>query len=679
MPVSPQDFVLYSRETGVPIPQTPEERMRMAPEVANFARNYAKAPSKFQEKGKAVAEGLKSIGTMGILAGLGLSAAGVSSAARGGGDSTDDPNDSYTPEPMTSNLLKGGPNVTYGRGTGQHQISNQTGVEKANRNSARDEFTKEGGFTGIAGKLATGEGLEQNPPSSTPTPRPDTPKDSVGPKSSGARPTLIRTAAEDFARNFLVQRGVQEASEPSVYFGEDMEPGSPEPGIKESGAVSYGGKSAGIQSIRALPEGGFGVQYQAYVPKGDKPYKGKPNYQYDVTKTPSQPKVPEGVRTYFTSDGNQQFNVGSGKKSMSLEDYYGEGGFQEKMDDSLAAYAEQEEYEGRARKAIKQGKIGTPGGISAKKFVDAVMSGNYKSIFPDDDGPNLDGGGPTGTIPPSPTDTPDAGPNLMGGGKNDSYDFTDNSPQDKNFTTRRGDQIVDKANIERAVLDDPWGSNRDAANFKDMTDPTAGPYKPMGDPTGSIPDDIAAQMEDKAPKSNTQKAEDLLDEMNKGREGFMAQDGPNKRSYDAKQRINKKTQDKRKQKTDPLKTLDNFLDKKQPENPLARGAQNLVGTGEVIKDIAKRGVEDTKEVVDNITTRASNFIDKQYQDALKTRDNIGDEQYRQEGLTKFKEAAAREREIRANLNKGGASLTPEQKSAAIRKMMTDEGYGDYLK
>ena len=167
--------------------------------------------------------------------------------------------------------------------------------------------------------------------------------------------------------------------------------------------------------------------------------------------------------------------------------------------------------------------------------------------------------------------------------------------------------------------------------------------------------------------------------MNKGREGFMAQDGPNKPSYDAKQRINKKTQDKRKQKTDPLKTLDNFLDKKQPENPLARGAQNLMGTGEVLKDIAKRGVEDTKEVVDNITTRASNFIDKQYQDALETRDNVGDREYRAEGLNKYREAAAREREIRENLKKGGANLTPEQRSQAIRKMMTDEGYGDYLK
>jgi len=650
MPVSPQDFVLYSRETGVPIPQTPEERMRMAPEVANFARNYAKAPNKFKEKGKAVAEGLKSIGTMGILAGLGLSAAGVSSAARGGGDSTDDPDDSYTPEPMTSNLLKGGPNVTYGRGTGQHQISNQTGVEKANRNSARDEFTKEGGFTGIAGKLATGEGLEQNPPSSTPTPRPDTPKDSVGPKSSGARPTLIRTAAEDFARNFLVQRGVQEASEPSVYFGEDMEPGSPEPGIKESGAVTYGGKSAGIQSIRALPEGGFGVQYQAYVPKGDKPYKGKPNYQYDATQTPSQPKVPEGVRTYGTGAGNQNFNVGAGKKSMSPSDYEK---FEEKMDESHASYLQQEMYEDKARQAIKEGKVGTKGGIRSSDFVKAVMSGNYSTIFPDDDGPNLNGGGPKGTIPPSPTDTPDAGPDLIGGGKDDSYDFTDNSPQGKNFTTRRGDQIVDKANIE--------------AEVKKMFDPAADPWaeaetqKRIEEAEKSAPGQV----------SRTQRAEDLLNKMNKGREGFMAQDGPNKPSYDAKQRIAKKTRDKRTQKTNPLSTLDNALSRKQPENPLARGAQNLMGTGEVIGDVVKRGVEDTKEVLGSVTDRAKNFVRNQEIDKA-------DRRFKDAGLPNFKQALDREREIKDNLNKGGAGLTPEQKSEAIRKMMIDEGYGDYL-
>ena len=46
MSVSPADFELYSRATGAPLPRTPEERMKMAPEVHNFVRSqgYAKKP-----------------------------------------------------------------------------------------------------------------------------------------------------------------------------------------------------------------------------------------------------------------------------------------------------------------------------------------------------------------------------------------------------------------------------------------------------------------------------------------------------------------------------------------------------------------------------------------------------------------------------------------------------------
>ena len=46
MSVSPADFELYSRSTGAPLPRTPGERMRMAPEVHNFVRSqgYAKKP-----------------------------------------------------------------------------------------------------------------------------------------------------------------------------------------------------------------------------------------------------------------------------------------------------------------------------------------------------------------------------------------------------------------------------------------------------------------------------------------------------------------------------------------------------------------------------------------------------------------------------------------------------------
>ena len=46
MSVSPADFELYSRSTGAPLPRTPGERMRMAPEVHNFVRSqgYAQKP-----------------------------------------------------------------------------------------------------------------------------------------------------------------------------------------------------------------------------------------------------------------------------------------------------------------------------------------------------------------------------------------------------------------------------------------------------------------------------------------------------------------------------------------------------------------------------------------------------------------------------------------------------------
>ena len=449
-----------------------------------------------------------------------------------------------------------------------------------------------------------------------------------------------------------------------------MEPGSPEPGIKESGAVTYGGKSGGIQSIRALPEGGFGVQYQAYVPKGDKPYKGKPNYQYDATQTPSQPKVPEGVRTYGTGAGNQNFNVGAGKKSMSPSDYEK---FEEKMDESHASYLQQEMYEDKARQAIKEGKVGTKGGIRSSDFVKAVMSGNYSTIFPDDDGPNLNGGGPKGTIPPSPTDTPDAGPDLIGGGKDDSYDFTDNSPQGKNFTSRRGDEIVDKANIEKelnkAASDDPWfdeGQKRmEDAQRGDISDKGAERLFNRMDELGARED------KKKAPKSKTQRAEDLLNKMNKRREGDMAQDGPNKPSYDAKQRIAKKTQEKRNRKANPLDALDKISQEPQDDNPIIGGIQGGIKAARVLGSMGKRGVQDTKEVLGNVTDRAKNFVRNQEIDKA-------DKRFKDAGLPNFKQALDREREIKDNLNKGGAGLTPEQKSEAIRKMMIDEGYGDYL-
>ena len=45
MPVSPQDFELYSRMTGAPMPSDAMSRMQMAPDVYKFTKNYAKKPN----------------------------------------------------------------------------------------------------------------------------------------------------------------------------------------------------------------------------------------------------------------------------------------------------------------------------------------------------------------------------------------------------------------------------------------------------------------------------------------------------------------------------------------------------------------------------------------------------------------------------------------------------------
>ena len=45
MPVSPQDFALWSRMTGNPMPRTPAEQMALAPQVYQFNRQLEQRPS----------------------------------------------------------------------------------------------------------------------------------------------------------------------------------------------------------------------------------------------------------------------------------------------------------------------------------------------------------------------------------------------------------------------------------------------------------------------------------------------------------------------------------------------------------------------------------------------------------------------------------------------------------
>ena len=67
MPVSPQDFELYSRMTGAPMPSDAMSRMQMAPEVYQFTRNFARKPNILEKTGNL----LKTVGKIGAY-GLGM-------------------------------------------------------------------------------------------------------------------------------------------------------------------------------------------------------------------------------------------------------------------------------------------------------------------------------------------------------------------------------------------------------------------------------------------------------------------------------------------------------------------------------------------------------------------------------------------------------------------------------
>jgi len=75
--LSPADFYAYSRATGVPVPDSDEERARMAGDVVNFRRNQLRAPAKQEDEGFNLTNAL-GIGAAAL--GLGLGAYGLRGA-----------------------------------------------------------------------------------------------------------------------------------------------------------------------------------------------------------------------------------------------------------------------------------------------------------------------------------------------------------------------------------------------------------------------------------------------------------------------------------------------------------------------------------------------------------------------------------------------------------------------
>ena len=70
MPVSYQDYVLFSETTGAPLPRNDQERMQMAPEVYNFTRQIGARPSRLQQGLRAVGRGLMVAGGAGVAVGV---------------------------------------------------------------------------------------------------------------------------------------------------------------------------------------------------------------------------------------------------------------------------------------------------------------------------------------------------------------------------------------------------------------------------------------------------------------------------------------------------------------------------------------------------------------------------------------------------------------------------------
>ena len=73
MPVSPQDFELYSRMTGAPMPSDAMSRMQMAPDVYNFTKNFARKPNLLEKTGNLIkSAGRNTLVGAGLLAGMDL-------------------------------------------------------------------------------------------------------------------------------------------------------------------------------------------------------------------------------------------------------------------------------------------------------------------------------------------------------------------------------------------------------------------------------------------------------------------------------------------------------------------------------------------------------------------------------------------------------------------------------
>ena len=95
MAVSPADFELYSRATGVPMPRTPQEQAQMAPQVYNFIRNRG-----YQQEGFFENPWTRTLGQVALVGG-GLALANALNKGGGGPNPPNTPPSAAAALPIT--------------------------------------------------------------------------------------------------------------------------------------------------------------------------------------------------------------------------------------------------------------------------------------------------------------------------------------------------------------------------------------------------------------------------------------------------------------------------------------------------------------------------------------------------------------------------------------------------
>ena len=163
MPVSPQDFALYSRMTGSPVPTDAMSRMQMAPDVYKFTKDFAKKPNVLQATGNLVKNiGRNTLVGAGLLAGMDLE--NQEKLKQESGELSESKITGDVEEPMTTAEEHGQNRVNTQTALGQIERSSQQGSQLADSVNIAEELSRSQAmgpaFDEMIGEAATGDKVE---------------------------------------------------------------------------------------------------------------------------------------------------------------------------------------------------------------------------------------------------------------------------------------------------------------------------------------------------------------------------------------------------------------------------------------------------------------------------------------------------------------------------------------